>query len=347
MNALQRHAQGLYAFASSFASAGIANLVWPLMVVEDVDLTGKTCIITGANAGLGKDTAAVLARMGATVVLACRNLSKAEAAKQEIREKTGKDVEVEQLDTSDLESVRAFVKRWAARPKARRSIYFLSNNAGALSDRKNSSKQGHEFTYATNHLGGFLLTLSLLPYMEQDARISFTSSLMLFIGWKLTKDNLDDQSYVGKLKEGHVYGPMYATRLYAQTKGMQALFAQELGRRFKAKGIRIHVHAHNPGVVRTDIWTKGEYGKRAISELWNAGFISVIGLSPQQGALGQVFIAVDPRAADPSNNGCYFDRLRTRWMPAYFADQKNTDAVFVQWERDAGLTFDEAISKMS
>ena len=155
--ALTRHAQGLAAYGTSFASAGIANL-WPLMRVEDVDLNGKTVIITGSNVGIGKEAATTLAKMGARVVLACRNLEKAEAARQDIVRKLGRDdapVEIEQLDTSDLESVRAFAKRWAARPKDRQSIYFLSNNAGALSNSKATSSQGHEFTCDAGRVEAF------------------------------------------------------------------------------------------------------------------------------------------------------------------------------------------------
>jgi NAD(P)-dependent dehydrogenase (short-subunit alcohol dehydrogenase family) len=123
---------------------------------------GKLAIVTGANSGIGFHAAKELARAGATVILACRNSQKAEAAKAEIlAEIPTAKVEISLLDVADLKSVREFSKKFIA---SDRSIDILINNAGIMAylDRK-TTPDGFEMQFATNHLGHFALTGLLLP----------------------------------------------------------------------------------------------------------------------------------------------------------------------------------------
>lgn len=140
-------------------------------------LDGKTAIITGSNVGIGKETALDLARRGARVILACRDLNKAMSTAEFIRNKTGNgNVFVELLDLASLESIRQFSKKIN---KQEERIDILVNNAGIMACPKWKTKDGFEMQFGTNHLGHFLLTNLLLEKIKQSgaARIVNVSSL--------------------------------------------------------------------------------------------------------------------------------------------------------------------------
>lgn len=140
-------------------------------------LDGKTVIITGANTGIGKETALDLAKRGARVILACRDLNKSLQAADEIRKKTGNgNVFVKLLDLASLESVRQFAKEINAQEDR---IDILINNAGIMACPKWKTKDGFETQFGVNHLGHFLLTNLLLDKIKQTgkARIVNVSSL--------------------------------------------------------------------------------------------------------------------------------------------------------------------------
>ncbi|KAM7422140.1 hypothetical protein PAMA_010284 [Pampus argenteus] len=125
-----------------------------------VRLKGKTAIVTGANTGIGKFVALDLARRGARVILACRNESRGTTALKEIREKSGNsDVHLRLVDLSSLDSVREFAERILKEEKA---LHILVNNAGVSGLPRQITKDGLEASFATNHLGPFLLTNLLL-----------------------------------------------------------------------------------------------------------------------------------------------------------------------------------------
>src|SRR5690242_4660924 len=131
------------------------------------DQTGRTAIVTGANTGIGYETALALARKGADVVLACRDLQKGLAAAERLQaEGPAGRVSVEALDLSDLDSVRAFAERFTA---ARGRLDLLINNAGVMVPPRGQTRQGFELQLGTNHLGHFALTLHLLPLLRRTA----------------------------------------------------------------------------------------------------------------------------------------------------------------------------------
>jgi len=316
--------------------------LYPDLKTQRVDLSERNAIVTGSNVGLGLEAALELARMGARVILACRNQEKAQAAREQILEAVPKaQIEVWSIDTSDNDSVRAFAEKWAKQePASKRRLDILINNAGALSNAKATSKQGHEFTYATNVLGAFVLTLSLLRFMPENARVVWTSSIALLGAYPVRPDNLDDQAYLGSLREGKRYPVTHALQLYMNSKASMALLSRVLAKRLKSPGI-VSL-AVNPGAVRTSIWRRPGYGDVSISAL-GARWIDVIGIRPQQGGQPLVFAAVDPSAAALS--GQYLDRNVPRWMPWWHDDVENDDAVFAQVEKDAGITLEQALKQ--
>ncbi|XP_006784617.1 retinol dehydrogenase 11 isoform X2 [Neolamprologus brichardi] len=142
-----------------------------------VRLTGKTAIVTGANTGIGKFIALDFARRGARVILACRSEARGTAALNEIREKTGNsDVHLRLVDLSCMDSVRAFAERILKEEKA---LHILVNNAAVSGLPRNITKDGFEESFATNHLGPFLLTNLLLDLMKSSSpsRIVSVSSV--------------------------------------------------------------------------------------------------------------------------------------------------------------------------
>ncbi|KAK7086168.1 hypothetical protein SK128_025587 [Halocaridina rubra] len=204
-------------------------------------LDGKTAIVTGSSSGIGKETARDLAKRGARVILACRNVQKAQRVADDIINTTGNsNVVVKKVDTSDLSSVRNFAKEIIDTEKA---LHILVNNAGILGpDKKEFTKDGLELTMATNHFGHFLLTNMLLGLLKSSApsRVVTVSSL----AHKWVKSDLDDINYERQAYDGSL-------NVYAQTKLCNVLFTVELADRLRGTGVTANC-AH-PGVVTTQI----------------------------------------------------------------------------------------------
>jgi len=128
--------------------------------VKQIDMTGKVCLVTGGNSGIGKEAAVGLAKLGATVVIVSRNADKGEAALVEIRTRSGnQDVEMLQADLSSQDSVRQLADQYRRRYK---KLHVLLNNAGVYLPKRIVTVEGMEAMFATNHLGHFLLTNLLL-----------------------------------------------------------------------------------------------------------------------------------------------------------------------------------------
>ncbi|XP_018010993.1 retinol dehydrogenase 13-like [Hyalella azteca] len=192
---------------------------------KDVMVTGKTVIVTGPTAGIGRVTAHEMAKRGARVILACRNTQKAEPIAEQIKKETNNnDVVIRHLDLSDLTSVRKFAEEINSQEEA---VHILINNAGILSpDKRKLSPQGFEITLATNHLGPFLLTNLLLDKIKASApsRIVNVSSL----GYAANVLYLDDLNL-----EKTAYG---VYRAYCQSKLCNILFTKELAVRLQGTG---------------------------------------------------------------------------------------------------------------
>ncbi|MGB9224155.1 SDR family NAD(P)-dependent oxidoreductase [Mycobacterium sp.] len=204
------------------------------------DQTGRTAVITGANTGLGVETAAALAAHGARVVLAVRNLDKGKQAAARITEATpGAEVELQELDLSSLESVRTAAEQLRADHD---HIDLLINNAGVMYTPKSTTADGFELQFGTNHLGHFALTGLLLDRLLPVAgsRVVTVSSLGHRIRAAIHFDDLQwERSYsrVGA---------------YGQSKLANLLFTYELQRRLAPSGTTIAAAAH-PGGSNTEL----------------------------------------------------------------------------------------------
>ncbi len=203
--------------------------------VDLPDLTGRRAVVTGANSGIGYETAKALAQAGATVVLACRDVGRGAAAAERLsRAAPRATVEVDALDLSDLASVQAFAENWTG------PLDLLINNAGVMAPpRWKATVDGFELQMGTNHLGHFALTGRLLPALlaARRPRVVTVSSL----AHRRAELNFDDlQSVVG-------YRPHTA---YANSKLANLMFALELQRR---AGDRLVSTAAHPGLAVTGL----------------------------------------------------------------------------------------------
>ena len=201
-------------------------------------LNGKTAIITGANTGIGLETAVDFAKRNSRVILACRNKEKGETAVVEVKKRSGNEnVVFVQLDLSSLESVRAFSSKvLASEPR----IDILVNNAGVMACPYAKTDDGFETQFGVNHLAPFLLTHLLLDRIREapSARIVNLSSLAYYNG-KINFDDLNsEQSYSA-----------YAA--YNQSKLANILFTRSLAQRLE--GTKVTVNALHPGMVRTEL----------------------------------------------------------------------------------------------
>ncbi len=200
------------------------------------DIPGKRVIVTGANSGIGRVAARVLAAAGAQVTLAVRNLEKGQAAAADIAGKT----EVRELDLASLASVRAFAAAWDG------EIHLLINNAGIMIPPLSRTADGFELQFGTNHLGHFALTNLLLPHIS--GRVVTVSSS----AHRLGRIDFDDLNW-----ERRSYRRWAA---YGQSKLANLLFSSELQRRLTAAGSALLSVAVHPGYVATNLQSHSDSG---------------------------------------------------------------------------------------
>jgi NAD(P)-dependent dehydrogenase (short-subunit alcohol dehydrogenase family) len=248
----------------------------------------KISLVTGANSGIGKETALGLARLGATVVLACRNREKGEAALNDIRQKSGSSaLELMTVDLADLSSVR---KMAAGYLDTHAKIDVLINNAGLILTKRSVTVDGFETTFQVNYLSHFLLTHLLLDSLKRSApsRVINVSSSAHTSGHMHFDDLQCAKGY-------------NAFKSYGQSKLAEVLFTYELARR--TSGTKVDVNCLHPGSVASN-WGRG-------SGSWlSAGLrlFSVFETSPQKGAETSIFLASEPRLEGVS--GKYFSNKK-------------------------------------
>ncbi len=203
------------------------------------DLSGRLALITGANSGLGLESARALSEHGATVVLACRSRRRAGETRDALLPGARGGLEVLELDLADLASVAAGA-RWLAESWGRLDL--LINNAGVMALPRSLTHDGFERQFGINHLGHFALTLQLLPLMEgrPGARVvTVTSGAHLF--GRIAFDDLQGE---------HRYDRWSA---YCQSKLANVMFALELQRRLETAGSAVASLAAHPGMARTNL----------------------------------------------------------------------------------------------
>tara|TARA_R110001606_G_scaffold171956_4_gene318061 strand:- start:5746 stop:6663 length:918 start_codon:yes stop_codon:yes gene_type:complete len=203
------------------------------------DQSGRTVVITGANSGIGLRATEHLARKGARVIMACRNLDKAEAARRSMADEVARRTEVVELDLARQTSVRQAAS--AIRERCQ-SIDLLLNNAGIMWLQEGRTEDGFERQFGINHLGHFAFTGLLLPALRDvpGSRIVTVSSIA-HRGGRIHFENI------------HLDGIYGRQRAYAQAKLANLMFAIELQRRLRDSGAQTRSLACHPGVASTNL----------------------------------------------------------------------------------------------
>uniref|UniRef100_A0A667ZXR5 Si:dkey-23o4.6 n=1 Tax=Myripristis murdjan TaxID=586833 RepID=A0A667ZXR5_9TELE len=282
-----------------------------------VRLDGKTVLITGANTGIGKETSRDLARRGARVVMACRDLTRAERAAEEIRRSTGNgNVVIRHLDLASLYSVRQFAKDFLA---SEERLDILINNAGVMMCPRWMTEDGFETQLAVNHLGHFLLTNLLLPKLKSSApsRVVTVSS----IAHRGGQIDFDDLFFSRR--------PYSALTSYRQSKLANVLFSRELAHRLKGSGVSSF--SLHPGVIRTELGRHVHSWFPLLGALLSAPSLLLM-KTPTQGCQTSVYCAVTPGLQERS--GCYFSDCEEKDV----APEGQDDVVAMKlWEVSARL----------
>ncbi|XP_050510074.1 retinol dehydrogenase 13-like [Diabrotica virgifera virgifera] len=253
------------------------------------DAEGKVIIITGANTGIGKETAWELARRNAKVYMACRDMARCEAAREEIVLDTkNKYVYCRSCDLASLESIREFVKNFKSKEQ---KLDVLINNAGVMRTPNSKTKDGFEMQLGVNHMGHFLLTNLLLDMLKQSApsRIINVSS----VAHKRGEINKED------LNSDKSYDPSNA---YAQSKLANILFTNELAKRLEGTGVT--ANSVHPGIVDTELTRHMSFFSSWISSILLKPLMWPFIKSPKQGAQTPIYLAIDTRLA--KTTGKYF-----------------------------------------
>ena len=266
------------------------------------DLSGRTALVTGANAGLGRQAARVLAARGAHVILACRNPDKGRhAAGQITAASPGADAAVVRLDLASQSGVRAAAEEIRSRFPP---VDMLINNAGVMEVPYQRTEDGFELTLATNHLGPFALTGLLLDRLADGARIVTVSSI----------GHLDGVVDFADLQSERHYDP---ERAYAQSKLANLLFTYELDRRLRAADAKVTALACHPGVVYTDLFaTRSRRQRFLLSPAMRViNFWAV--QNARMGALPALRAATDPSVQGGEYLGPRRYGLRRRFYTGY------------------------------
>lgn len=258
--------------------------------MTEINMQGKVCLVTGSNSGIGKVTARELARMGATVVMLCRNRAKGEVAQAEIQAATGNQHVT--LIVADLAS-QAEIRRAAAEfLQQYNQLHVLIHNAGGINNTRKLTPDGLETTFAINHLAPFLLTELLLDTLKASApaRVINVSSAAHVSG------KIDFEDLQGERR--------YSTwRAYGQSKLAMVLFTYELANQLKGSGVT--VNALHPGVIASNfdsgLGSATRWGWRLF-----APFMSNV----EQGAQTTLYLATSPEVEGVT--GKYFANRREK-----------------------------------
>ncbi len=287
----------------------------------DVELGGRRCLVTGANSGIGFETALALADLGAEVVLLCRNSERGEEAAERIRERTGnRRVTVEAVDLSDLSSVRAAAERLSASP-----VDVLVHNAGLLPDERIETADGLELTFATHVAGPHLLTKLLRERLQQseDGRVVWVSSG----GMYTRRLNLRDPNWTRRRDYDGVLA-------YAETKRAQVVLSELWAR--ELEGTSVVVNAMHPG------WADTPAVESSLPRFHR--ITRNILRTPSEGADTVVWLAASPRGREASGR-FFFDReaRRTHYLPT---TRESADERSRLWEICEAIAAGEPVDKI-
>lgn len=270
--------------------------------MELANMTGKVCLVTGANSGIGKATAMGLARMGANVVMLCRSRERGEAAQTEIIHESGnRHVDLLIADLSSQGSIRKLARIFC---KEYAELHVLVNNAGAIPVRRHVTVDGLETQFAVNQLAPFLLTNLLLDVLKAtpSARVVTVSSQVH------SKSPLDFDD----LQSEQTYN---ASQVYRKAKLANILFTYELARRLERTSVT--ANCLHPGVVATKLLD--DYMGRSQEAGHGSG--SAAGESPEQGAATVLYVATSPEIEGVSGK-YFFDNVARDSAPVSYDEEQ-------------------------
>ena len=283
------------------------------METSNVDMTGKVCLITGGNSGIGKATALGLAKLNASVGIVSRDKDKGEATLIEIRSKSGnRNVDAMTADLSSQDSVRELAHDFKGRYK---KLHVLINNAGIFLPKRVPTVDGLEATFATNHLGHFLLTNLLLDLLKASAPsriINLSSS-----AHHGTEMDFEDLQGEKKYRGYHAY---------SQSKLANVLFTYQLTKQLEGTGVT--VNSLHPGVVRTG-FGKDQGGLMSILVTVGRPFM----MSPDKAARAAIYLATSPELEGVT--GKYFSRGKEERSSRQSYDETSAERL---WKLSAELT---------
>ena len=245
-----------------------------MMINQNYKSNKRFCVITGANAGIGKETAMQLAIKGYHIIMICRNREKAEKAQNEIKDKSGNEkIDLLIADLASLKSVENVAKEFKLNYKY---LHVLINNAGIFNRKRIETENGYESTFAVDYLAHFLLTNSLLDVIKNSAPsriINVSSNIHLYF-----KINFDDLMSEKKYS---------SQKAYANAKFALVLFSYELARRLNGTGVT--VNALHPGHAKTKMTAPTKKRSKIFLSL-----ISPLTKSPEEAARTSVYLASSP-----------------------------------------------------
>ena len=264
--------------------------------VATTDMTDKVVVVTGANAGIGKETAVALASMGATVVMTARDARRGATALDEVVDRSGNErVTLGSLDLGSLDSVEEFAS-WLARNYGRLDV--LVNNAGGITGDRRETADGFEQMFGVNHLGHFHLTNLLTPLLVESApsRVVVVASTAHHWAWRgLPHDDLQSKRRFS------------GSRTYGRSKLANVLHTRELARRLDGTGVT--VNAVHPGSVNSHF---GGDGDTALMGELQARFGRYLLRTPEAGARTSVLLASSAKPEVAGVTGQYFANGRAR-----------------------------------
>ncbi|KAF4095909.1 retinol dehydrogenase 12 [Onychostoma macrolepis] len=253
---------------------------------SSVRLDDKTVIITGANTGIGKETVRDLAKRGARVIMACRDLEKAEAARNELIEDSGnQNIVANKLDLSDTKSIRAFAELIN---KEEKQVNILINNAGIMMCPYSKTADGFEMQFGVNHLGHFLLTYLLLDLLKKSAPSRIINVASVAHTWGSI--HLDD------INSEKGYSPR---RAYGQSKLANILCTRSLAKRLQGSGVT--VYSLHPGVVQSELFRNLSKPVQIAVKVFSPFTKTTV-----QGAQTTIYCSVEPKL-DNESGGYYSD----------------------------------------
>lgn len=277
-------------------------------------LQNKTAIVTGANSGMGMATVRALSDMGAKVIMLCRSEKRGTEALEKLSSEKYRDLELILCDLGNYDSIRAFANI------VRRGydhIDILVNNAGFISLDRQETGEGLERQFGINHIGHFLLTMSLLDLIGEGGRIVNVASG----AHKTGKIHFDDIN----LTKG-----FNVIKAYSQSKLANVLFTRELARRVKDRGIT--VNCCHPGAVATNIGIDRDTGfGKTVTRLLKPFF-----QTPEQGARTAIFLASDDSVSEVT--GEYFYKCRIAKSSKRSKDMELAKKLFEFSEELVGVT---------